>query len=350
MTTLTERELFSQAEILPRILADIDGKKGELSAFFASGRFKRILFAGCGTSYCISHSGAWLFRHIAGFDTEAVAAGDMLVQFDRYAKSLDGALVVFPSRSGQTSEAIRLAELVKRNGASCRILSLVGTADTPLAKLSDYALEWPFMAETSVCQTRTITSIFAVFAALAGLVGNDESLYAEIKAKAGELAAFLPEADRRIRDFLKGRKFDGGLVLADAELYGLADAAAMGIKEISMKVANSYHLLDVRHGPMVAVNSGTLAFLAIPDAAPELLNPLVADIKKRGASVVTVQGPRGAVKGGDLDVATPDCRHPAALGLFFFPVVQLAALRKALADGHNPDTPPSLSPWIALEG
>ena len=46
-------------------------------------------------------------------------------------------------------------------------------------------------------------------------------------------------------------EWESVVVLADSELDGIASEAAIAFVEIPQVHANYYHVLDVRHGPMV---------------------------------------------------------------------------------------------------
>ena len=103
---------------------------------------RRALYLGCGSSYSLCKS-AEMMHTLYGMGTAAAfAAGDMLVNFEQYKKAAQGALCVIFSRSGATSEAVRAAEILKRECA-CRILSVVLCENSPLATLSDLCVELP---------------------------------------------------------------------------------------------------------------------------------------------------------------------------------------------------------------
>jgi len=349
MLSKTEVDITTQAAILARALADMDKMRPQITEFFRSSKSKRVVFTGSGSSYCLSQSGALMLRHYAGFNTEAIAAGDLMLNFDVYANSLEDAILVLPSRSGQTSEVIRAIDMIKKRGINCRIFSICGLGDTPLAKLSDLALELPYLAEEAVCQTRAVTVFFILFGALAAIAGGKDDMYAELRQMLPEFEKYIPVTGNAIKEFLQNKTFTSGVILADAELGGLADEGAMAIKEICLLPSNYYHLLDVRHGPIVTINQGTICFLISHKLAPGLLNPLIADLKHRGATVVALQGKNGELSGQDLSIIVPDCKYAASLGMFLITAIQFASLYMALATGIDPDTPPDLKPWIKLD-
>ena len=103
--------------------------------------------------------------------------------------------------------------------------------------------------------------------------------------------------------------------------YGLAQEAALKVREAAQAWSESYPVLDYRHGPIAVAHPGSLVTIfGTADAA------LVADIEATGARVLV----------GDQD-----------------PLVQLVRAQRfsvALAEsrGLNPDTPRHLTRSVVL--
>jgi glutamine---fructose-6-phosphate transaminase (isomerizing) len=76
---------------------------------------------------------------------------------------------------------------------------------------------------------------------------------------------------------------------------------------------------------------------------------LVADLKKRKATIVTVSGKTGKQPGSNLNLAVPAFSNLPAMGIPFASACQALALFKALAKKLNPDVPSGLDPWIILK-
>ena len=121
---------------------------------------KRFVFIGCGSSYSIAKSMS-IMTHIAtGFQSSAMAAGDILLNARRYEKCFDNAAVVCVSRSGRTSEILLALDELKAQGFSFTTASLVCADDTPLEAKSDFVLSTPWAFDNSVCQTRCVTNFY----------------------------------------------------------------------------------------------------------------------------------------------------------------------------------------------
>ena len=149
-----------------------------------------------------------------------------------------------------------------------------------------------------------------------------------------------------LADELSGHPWTHCVVLADAELEGIAEEGALAFKEICQLPSNYYHFLDVRHGPMVLLGEKTLVLAAL-GAKNELENKLLSDVKAKKSELVTFSdipvepiGLHSVVYGYPLS-------HIAA-GIPFIVLCQMVAYKKSKKTGADPDKPTGLEAWIAL--
>lgn len=290
-TSTTAREIASQPDIWERALretsvGDVLGRPGE-----------RLLLLGCGTSEFVAESLAVL-RERAGLGvTDAAYASEWEPgrPYDR---------VVVISRSGTTTE---VGEALTRVAAGTRTSAIVAVGGTPVAEAVDEALVLDFADEESVVQTRFPTTVLAV-----------------ARRSFGEDLTDLPDALRRALAQPLPVPVDGidhVVYLGHGWTYGLAQEAALKVREAAQAWSESYPVLDYRHGPIAVAHPGSLVtVLGTADPA------IVADIEATGARVQT----------SDAD-----------------PLVQLAQAQRfavALAEsrGLQPDTPRHLTRSVVL--
>ena len=119
------------------------------------------------------------------------------------------------------------------------------------------------------------------------------------------------------------------------------------LSEIARIPSSSYHLLDVRHGPMVLIDDKTLVIMA---CSPLDMNIKRIDCryKEKGAQVVTVGKQNAAELGSDVHITVSDYDNYGVMGIPFIFVPQALAYFKAVSEGINPDLPEGLDPWIKL--
>lgn len=217
---------------------------------------ERMLVIGCGTSAFVAESFA-LLREEAGLgETDAAYASE-----PRPWRPYD--VVVSITRSGTTTEIIEALNAVPEG---VRKVVVTGVADSPCAQLADDVLLLDFADEKSVVQTRFPTTL--LFLARAAF-GEDVSALPDAAEAALADPPALPD------------DFDHIVYLGRGWTYGLAQEAALKIREAAQAWAESYPLLDYRHGPLAVAHTGTLVwFLGVGN------DGLAREIEATGANVV----------------------------------------------------------------
>ena len=252
--------------------------------------------------------------------------------------------MVFVSRSGMTSEVLRVYDLVaKLEGVST--VSLCANAASTLNDACDLSLCVPWAFDESVCQTRTIGSFFAALAMICALVSRDTRLQEQLKA-VSRMGGALDERVLPLAWQLAEKDWDHVVVLADAEAAGVMEEGALAFKEICCLNSNFYNLLDVRHGPVVMIDERTFVF-AFLESAGQTEQALLEDLRKRTGYVVSL-GPFAAAEGEDAHFDTGEITDPVAAAIPALYLLQNVALYKALKRGVDPDRPNGLSAWIRL--
>ncbi|MEK0312716.1 SIS domain-containing protein [Cohnella sp. 56] len=356
--SLTYREIKQQYAALRRTYEYMLSERERIEAFVKELGPASLTFIGCGSSYCLCESAALSVRLRAGMTAQAFAGGDMLLNGERYRSALTGTLLVAPSRSGSTTEIVEAVRQLRCAG-HVPLLAISCVAGSPLSAEADLALELPWAFDASVCQTRTVINLYAANLLIAAFLGGDEALVASIDAAIGDGEAFMARTEPRIRQ-AAGFDWTQTVVLADGELKGLASEGAIALTEIAAVQAQSYHLLDVRHGPMVVVGPDTLVIAAISgdgggarhgaEGRANHRHNLLRDLKRRGASVIVYADEADAEAAALADYAAFSSRplDPAAQGIPFLFLPQIAALSRAERKGIDPDSPDGLVAWVEL--
>lgn len=251
MSTTTEREIRSQPEVWARAVAaaadgaQVLGLPGE-----------RVVVLGCGTSAFVAESLAVLRERAGLGETDAAYASEW-----RPGRPYDRVVVI--SRSGTTSEVL---DALARVPAGTRTAAVVGVAGTPVAQAADEVLVLDFADEESVVQTRFPTAVLVLARTAFG-----EDLTAVVEQARAALAGPLP---------VDVAGFDHFVFLGRSWTYGLAQEAALKIREAAQAWSESYPALDYRHGPVAVAGERSLVTL-FGDADPVL----AADVERTGATV-----------------------------------------------------------------
>ena len=196
----------------------------------------RIALVGCGTSrYMAEAIAAW--REEGGFgESDAFAASEM-----PSGRSYD--VIVAISRSGTTTEVLRLIEALS---SSTEVLAITGAESTPIAKAATRNISLPFADEESVVQTRFATSVLALWRSH---LGHDIEHLADLARET--LLAPLPERLGSYNQFV---------FLGQGPGVGLANEAALKLREASLSWTEAYPSMELRHGPISLLEAHSLVW------------------------------------------------------------------------------------------
>lgn len=342
----TEKEIFSQYKALKQTLTYMLSNAERIKCFRDKAVFKSITFIGCGSGYCLCHSGEISAKLHLNLPANAMAAGDLMINFSEYTNIIQGTLLVAPSRSGSTSEVVKAISKAKE-AFYTPCISISAKKDSELSKIADLSLEIPWAFDESVCQTRTVTNLYVANLLLIAIIAEDQVMLDEIRMAIDKGEVYMEKYLGMLKDIGNDKTWDKVVVLADGELEGIASEAAIAFKEIPQMMSNYYHLLDVRHGPMVLIDDSTLVIMACSHHGVSYQQDLISDLKKKGAKVVTVSSINEELN-SDFNITIPRYQKNGVSGIPFINVPQVISYYKALSRDINPDLPDGLDPWIKL--
>jgi glutamine---fructose-6-phosphate transaminase (isomerizing) len=344
---LTEKEIFNQYEALKKTYDYFIKKRVEIKKLQQNKEFNSITFIGSGSSYCLCKSAEISTKIQLGIPAHSLAAGDLMLNFPYYENIIQNTLLVVPTRSGNTSEVV-LAVQKAREKFNLPCISICAREESELAEIVDLSLEIPWAFDESVCQTRTVTNLYVANLLLIGIMGEKELLLEEIKAAIDNGDNIISQYTELLKEVSRKREWDKVIVLADAELEGIAEEGALAFKEISRIPANYHHILDVRHGPMVLIDDKTLIIIALSPHGLSYQSDLISDFKSKGAQVLTVGNQEENSQLADFYLDIPPYKYYAVRGIPFIFIPQAIAYFKAILEEINPDVPQGLDPWIEL--
>jgi len=340
---ITYKEMHDTFNALEKTATYLEKMWEDIKAFL-KGK-SRFVFVGCGSSYSNAKSYAMMCSMGAGKPAMALAAGDILLHAERYKKVVDGAVVVFISRSGRTSELILALDALKALNLDFSILSIISADDTPLGEKSDFVLSTPWAFDESVCQTRCVTNAYFLAAYIAAKATGDEATLTDLQHMIAVGPEYMAKAEALAKE-LAVQQWTHAVVLADAELEGIAEEGSLVFKEVCQLPSSYHHVLDVRHGPMVLIGKETLVLVALGTENELELN-LLKDAKAKGATVIAFSDVAAELEGVRFSSFGKPLTH-IAKGIPFIILCQMIAYYKSKETGADPDKPTGLDPWISL--
>ena len=343
---LTEKEILDTANALARSIAYFDGVKEQVSAFFTNNPQRKFVIMGCGSSHMLAKGAAALFQSFPNTSACAIPAGDYIVDPAYWGETVRNSIVISLSRSGRTSEMVWAVRHIKEQ-YKCPVISVCMSDGNDIAPMSDLDLTLDWCYDESVCQTRTVTNLYAVSLLLAATYAKDTALEQAVRVAVKSNGAFQT-ANRGALEKIAKLDWNNVVVLADGPVCGIAEEGALAFTEIAMLTGRYFHLLDYRHGPIVISGEKTLSLILLRPGEEILQGAMVRDVIARGGPVVTMSNQPGNPYPAQGHIQVEGIENFAAWGIPFIYVAQMLALLKALALGGNPDAPAGLDPYIKL--
>ena len=341
-------ELLSQPSCWSTCLEQLQasGQPAELRQQFAGA--DEWLFVGCGSSYYVALSAAATFGLLTGQRARAVPASDVLLYPEMIMTAGRKTAPVLISRSGQTSEVVRAAQLLKSRGISALAVSCA--PGQPLEKLTAAAIVLPAAEERSMVMTRTFTSMLLSLQALGAEIAGRSGFFDALVRMAGSAGHALKSLPERVGEFVSSHRFDDYVCLGQGPFYGLACECALKTTEMSVSYAQVFHTLEFRHGPKSIVSPETLLIFLLSESGYQAECEVLEEMKALGATtlVITNRADQRARAAADLLVELGlDVPELARLACYPF-AVQLLGLYTGLQKGGDPDQPRNLSRVVVL--
>lgn len=344
---LTEEEILGTSAAL-KLTCDYFGQNAEMiDAFFAANAQRKFTVMGCGSSYMLSKSAAAVLASFPETAANAIPAGDYIADPAFWQDTVRGSIVLMLSRSGRTSEMVWAARKIKQS-LGCPIISINAEADNDITPMSDLELSMPWCHDNSVCQTRTVTNLYAAALLLAARYAKDDGLWQSVHDAAAGNEAFQAKY-RPVLEELAAQDWDNAVVLADGPVCGIAEEGALAFTEIAMLTGRYFHLLDYRHGPIVISGEKTITVMLLRPGEEKLQGAMARDVIRHGGTVVTVSEREENVYGAAAHIQITGIDNFAACGIPFIYIPQMTALLKSVSLGGNPDQPKGLDAYISLK-
>jgi glucosamine--fructose-6-phosphate aminotransferase (isomerizing) len=247
---------------------------------------------------------------------------------------LSGTVLLTISQSGRSPDLINAAQRAAEKGAT--VVALVNEEESALADMADVLIPLCAGPERSVAATKSFIAALAAALDLLAAWTADSRIDQALSA--------LPDAlaDSWDLDWLSAvpvlRTAESMYVVGRGHGLGIAQEAALKLKETCGIHAEAFSAAEVRHGPMAAVRGGFPVLLfGQADESLEGVEALAKEFAGSGARVISA----GVPNAPGLRLPTPVADPLTA------PILEIASFYRlanslALARGSDPDRPPHL--------
>ncbi|WP_129310718.1 sugar isomerase [Streptomyces sp. L2] len=306
-TSLTSAEIASQPGVWRRAAA-----AGAALPEVLPRRGERVAVIGCGTSWFMAHAYAVLRETGGHGETDAFAASE----FPRD-RSYDRVVAI--SRSGTTTEVLDVLGALRGKVPTAAL-----TADpaTPVMRLADAVAVLDYADERSVVQTRFATGALVLLRAHLEAEGA-------LPVHVRPVEQAVADAETALAEPLGAELTGAGqfTFLGTGWTYGLAQEAALKMREAAGAWTESYPAMEYRHGPISITGPGRVTWVFGP-----VPKGLAGDVERVGGTFVA----RSDEAAGGLDPLADLVR------------AQRLAVLVAEARGLDPDRPRNLTRSVIL--
>ena len=316
---------------------------------------KRIVIAGCGTSWHAGLVGEYLFEHLAKIPVEVEYASEF-----RYRDPLIGPedVMLVISQSGETADTLAALREAKARGAL--VLGICNVVGSTIARETHAGVYTHAGPEIGVASTKAFTAQVTVLTMIALKLAQvkkaiDPDYFASIvKAlhaipkQVEEILGKKEEIENIARLFTYAPNF---LYLGRSYNFPVALEGALKLKEISYIHAEGYPAAEMKHGPIALIDEQMpVVVLAVASHTNDKTVSNIQEVKARKGRLISISTP-GNDEVRDLSEfvfeipETMDCLTP----LLSVVPLQLLSYYIAVNRGCNVDQPRNLAKSVTVE-
>jgi glutamine---fructose-6-phosphate transaminase (isomerizing) len=339
-------DIKTQASAWEAALTTVESRAEDFRKLFAQ-EPDELLFASCGSPYYLGLANATLWRERLGLRVTVVPSSEIMLFPATVIPRGGHPVFMTASRSGETTETIRAAEIFAKRFPGHMIL--IGCrAECRLSRIADLSIVIPEGNEDVIPQTRSFGSMYLAAQYLVALLADDAELADALRGLPDLLPSLLDRWEPVVQRVAKA-DWDSAVFLGSGPFYGLAIEATLKLTEMSLSSAIPYHTLEVRHGPRSTIGENTLVVSlgSLRGASHE--RQVLVEMAEETPHVLALT-PEGGWNLEDIALEVPlGYQTPEhALGLLYLPLLQLLAYHRALHKGVNPDESRNLTSYIEL--
>jgi glucosamine--fructose-6-phosphate aminotransferase (isomerizing) len=315
---------------------------------------RRVILAGCGTSWHAGLVGEYIIEELARLPVEVEYASEF-----RYRNPLiDGSTVTFViSQSGETADTLAaLREAREKGGLGLGIVNVVGST---IARESDGGVYIHAGPEIGVASTKAFTSQITVLALIGLLLGRQRDLAVD---EGKRLLRHLLETPARLKRIL-GRNDEireiahhyagdrNFLYLGRGINFPVALEGALKLKEISYIHAEGYPAAEMKHGPIALIDENMpVVVIATRDNAYEKVLSNIQEVRARKGRIIAIatEGDEEIAAHAEHVIHVPST-HPLLSPLLNVLPLQLLAYHIAVKRGCDVDQPRNLAKSVTVE-
>jgi len=317
-------------------------------------RGRRIVFAGCGTSYHSCIATRAIFEELTEIPVSIELASDFL---DRKTPIFRDDVCVFVSQSGETADTILAMRYCLDRGALC--VGVVNVVGSTISRETHCGVHINAGPEIGVASTKAYTSQNIALMMMALQLSEDRISLTErrnqiidgLHALPRQISAVL-EGDKALQTFATNTLANSRslLILGRGLQYATCLEGALKIKEISYMHSEGILAGELKHGPLALIDENMpVIIIMTQDSLYPKVQSAFAQITARKAQPIVIcnEGDEGIAKNvKQIRVPkTVDCLQ----GILNVIPLQLFSYHLAIKNGFDVDFPRNLAKSVTTE-
>ncbi len=336
------KEIMDQKESIQRAVHQDDTQIREVAKAIET--CLGCILSACGTAGKVCMAADYFFSVVAKRHVNFAPASEFKI-YHHFLKP--ESLIIVVSQSGETADVLEAMKVAKKAGS--KVLAIVNTEGSSIARAADFTLLINAGPERAVASTKAATGQMAVLLLIAHAVAG--------KLNVGR--TLLLEASGQINDMLNPRYIEhihgiakkishheNMYIIGKGWNYPMALESAIKIQEVSYIHAEGFAAGELKHGPIALIEEGTpcIALMGNDEFTADILSNIM-ELKARGAFIIAVSPVRHSIF--DLWIKVPDAG--AAQPIVNIIPIQILAYSLAVLRGKDPDMPRNLAKSVTVK-
>lgn len=253
----------------------------------------------------------------------------------RRPQQLNDVLYIAISQSGKSPDLLTNVEQAKAAGALT--LAFVNVEDSPLAEMADLVIPLQAGRELSVAATKSYIGSLTAILHLVSQWADSSSLKTVLNTLPDALSqAWTLDWSAAAEAF---KPVNNLFVIGRGLGFGIAQEAALKLKETCGLHAEAFSAAEVKHGPMAIVGRAfPVLVISQQDETQAGTDKLVSEFRRRGARVLIADE---SEQTDSLPVVAG--AHPVVAPILAIQSFYRMANALSIARGYHPDEPPHLN-------
>jgi glucosamine--fructose-6-phosphate aminotransferase (isomerizing) len=245
------------------------------------------ILTACGTAGKVCMAADYFFSVVAKRHVNFAPASEFPI-YHHFLKP--ESLIIVVSQSGETADVLEAMKVAKKAGS--KVLAIVNTHGSSIARAADYTLLINAGPEKAVASTKAATGQMAVLLliahAVAGKLNAGRTLLLETGGQINDM--LNPRYTEHIQEIAKKiHEVENLYIIGKGWNYPMALESAIKIQEVSYIHAEGFAAGELKHGPIALIEKGTpcIALMGNDEFTADMISNIM-ELRARGAMIIGV--------------------------------------------------------------